>query len=350
MGSVEIYTFQELQKFGVENFLLKNPLNLIFHSPKYISLLETLTNSSHKLLAVIVENEILGLMPFIEKDGPFGKVINSMPYYGSHGGVIADDRHVEQQILEAFLNYCEKQKIVSATVIPSFFNENAALYEEILKPDFIDTRIGQFVSFMDLPQQDNVPDKLMEKFHSKTRGHVRKGIKSGLTYKTDAGKEAFDFLRETHVTNCRAIGIVSKSDVFFRSIPELFAEGKDFKLYTAWHEGRPVAAMLCLYYNKTMEYYCPVIVEESRPLQPLSFLVYNAMIEGVENGYQFWNWGGTAPSAQGVYDFKSRWGTTDKNYNYYTRVFDQELFNLSRAELLEHYPYFFVVPFSKLQK
>ena len=351
MANIQPYTFTELEKFGLEQFLLQDPLNLIYCTPKYISLVEKISGAPHKVLAKIEGNQIKGLMSFIEKEGPFGKVINSLPYYGSHGGVITDDLQTEKEILEAFVNYCNANSVISATIIPSFFKENTELYSGFFEPDFEDERIGQFVNMSEIKTgtKEEIGERLMEKFHSKTRGHIRKAIKSEVSVKVNSGKEVLDFLKHTHEVNCKAINIVAKTDSFFYGLHEIFEEDKDFKIYTAWHNDKPIAAMLCLYYNGTIEYYCPATIEEFRVLQPLSLLAYNAMIDGVVNGYKYWNWGGTSLTAQGVYDFKARWGTTDKNYKYYTRVFDKSIYKLKKEDIMANYPYFFVIPFNKIQ-
>ncbi len=351
MSTIGLYTFNELQKYRVDEFLLNDKLNLIYSSPKYIFLIEKISNANHKIIAKIDHNTIKGLMPFIEKHGPFGKVVNSLPYYGSHGGVITSDLETEKEILTHFLKYCEENKIISATLIPSFFKGNTELYSSFFAPDFEDERIGQFVNIgtIKATNKEEIAERLMEKFHSKTRGHVRKAIKSGVNVTVDSKKESLDFLKHTHEVNCKAINIVAKTDSFFYNLHELFDEGKDFKIYTAWHENKPIAAMLCLYYNKTIEYYCPATIEEFRILQPLSALIHSAMIDGVADGYEYWNWGGTSLTAQGVYDFKTRWGTTDKNYKYYTKVFDKSIYHLKKEDIMNNYPYFFVIPFHKIQ-
>ncbi|MCD6068695.1 MAG: hypothetical protein K0S33_3521 [Bacteroidetes bacterium] len=351
MSGIKIYTFSDLHPFGLEQFLLSDPLNIIYCTPNYISLLERITGAPHKVLAKIENAQIKGFLPFMEKAGPFGKVINSLPYYGSHGGAITGDLQTEKELMEAFVNYCQDNSVISATLIPSFFKENTELYSGFFAPDFEDERIGQFVNMSEIKgsSKQEIADCLMEKFHSKTRGHIRKAIKSDVTVRVDAGKEALGFLKHTHEVNCKAINIVAKTDSFFYGLHEVFEEGKDFNIYTAWHEDKPIAAMLCLYYNKTIEYYCPATIEEFRVLQPLSLLAYSAMIDGVDNGYTYWNWGGTSLSAQGVYDFKARWGTTDKNYKYFTRVFDKSIYKLKKEDIMANYPYFFVIPFNKIQ-
>ena len=68
----------------------------------------------------------------------------------------------------------------------------------------------------------------------------------------------------------------------------------------------------------------------------------------VEKKMQLWNWGGTWLSQNGVYQFKSRWGTKDYPYFYHVRVVDPAgmLEEVREDELLASYPYFYTIPFS----
>ena len=129
---------------------------------------------------------------------------------------------------------------------------------------------------------------------------------------------------------------------------DIFTPGSDYNLYLAYYDGKPVAGLLLFYFNKTVEYFTPVIKAEYRNIQPLSLLIYEAMEDSLMQGYRYWNWGGTWVTQDGVYRFKKRWGTQDHPYYYYTRVYNDSMFRLSKEELLKEYPDFYVVPFDKL--
>ena len=98
-----------------------------------------------------------------------------------------------------------------------------------------------------------------------------------------------------------------------------------------------------------VEYYTPVIINEYRSLQPLSLLITQAMFDASNLGFNWWNWGGTWQTQQGVYKFKSRWNTLDFEYNYYVKVNNKDLYFISKESLLKEYEGFYVFPFSKLK-
>lgn len=84
---------------------------------------------------------------------------------------------------------------------------------------------------------------------------------------------------------------IAKSDRFFNLIPQIFEYGKDYKIYTGFLNNEPIAALLIFYFNKTVEYFTPVVVENYRSYQALSLVIYEAMKDAVKDGYEWWNWG-----------------------------------------------------------
>jgi lipid II:glycine glycyltransferase (peptidoglycan interpeptide bridge formation enzyme) len=207
-----------------------------------------------------------------------------------------------------------------------------------------DIRIGQLT---DIACDTNHAATLMQRYHSKTRNMVRKAEKQGFGVSIE--NDAFDFLYNTHLENMQVIGGTAKSPAFFEAVAKHFVAGKDYNIWVARHNNVPIAAMLLFYFSDMVEYFTPVIVEQWREAQPLSLLIYHAMIAASQAGYKQWNWGGTWVNQEGVYHFKKRWGAEDRRYHYYTHIQNPALYTTTPAELLQHYPGFFMLPFSALK-
>jgi lipid II:glycine glycyltransferase (peptidoglycan interpeptide bridge formation enzyme) len=207
----------------------------------------------------------------------------------------------------------------------------------------LDERIGQLTP---LPSAGDVDATLLQSFHYKTRNMIRKAEKLGV--KVEVDNDAMSFLLKVHEENMREIGGLAKSQRFFDLLPQHFRSGNDYRLYVARLDGEPVAAVLVFFYNRTAEYYTPVVLKEHRNSQALSAAIFRAMCDAATQGYLWWNWGGTWLSQDGVYRFKSRWGTKDLSYRYYTCVHNPAILKVGRAELLAAYPSFYTVPFSVL--
>lgn len=324
-----------------EAFVLAQPNTLLYQSWSYQRLLVRLLGCRQQsLLALDGHGSILAVLPLMAMDGPLGSVLNSLPFFGSNGGIIGQNLDARAQLLRTYSEMAHASGIAAATIIENPLSpENA----EELDHDLIDERIGQMTP---LPVAGDRKAALMQSFHHKTRNMIRKAEKLGV--ETSVDNEAMPFLVAVHEENMREIRGMSKSTSFFNSLPQYFRPGHDYRLYVARLNGDAVAAVLVFFYNRTVEYYTPVLRKQYRESQALSAAIFRAMYDAACLGYVWWNWGGTWRSQEGVYRFKSRWGTQDLPYRYFVTVNNPEVMNADRADLLAAYPSFFTVPFSKL--
>lgn len=288
----------------------------------------------------------VGILPIMATDGPKGTVLNSLPFFGSHGGVLADSREAMTALIADFNAMANGPGVVAATLVANPLDtiDYAALDHELT-----DGRIGQFTPLPEATGETGMlDDSLMALYHQKTRNMVRKAVKTVSRVVIDNG--AFDFLRQVHYENMNALGGIAKPDAFFELVPKHFEAGVDFDLFVAEVGGVRAAALLIFYFNGVGEYYTPVVRAEARNSQALSLLIHRAMMKAAERGCRYWNWGGTWSTQHGVYQFKSRWGTEDKPYTYYIRVVDRSVLESSQEDLLRDYPFTYVVPFGALKE
>jgi hypothetical protein len=325
-----------------ENFVLSHKTGLFYYSLNYSLFLSELLEIKIEHVVAFTEDKICGILPLFCKEGKYGKVYNSLPFYGSNGGVLANDDNIAGLLIEEYNKIINQDGVAAATLISNPLSDYP--YKSV-NHELTDSRIGQFT---DLNYQQNNFTDLMEVFHYKTRNMIRKAQKMGIDITVDSA--SLDFIARVHNENMGVIGGQPKSDKFFALIKKYFIEDKDFKIYIATKDGEKISGLLLFYYNGYIEYFVPVIVAEHRNLQPNSLLIYQAMLDGIENGEHSWNWGGTWLTQDGVYRFKSRWGAKDLNYYYYTKINNQDIYNLSRKELLTEYESFYVIPFSSLKQ
>ena len=324
-----------------EALLLARPETLLYQSWRYQSMLTGLLGCSQQgLLALDDSGNLLAALPLMAMDGPLGTVLNSLPFYGSNGGLVGEDPVARAELVAAYNRMVQTPGMASSTIIENPLAPGGA---DGFVHDLIDERIGQLTP---LPLGGNEEAALMQSFHYKTRNMVRKAEKLGVEVVVD--NDAMSFLVEVHEENMREIGGLAKPRRFFDALPEYFRPGQDYRVYVAHLAGEPVAAVLVFYYNRTAEYYTPVVRKEHRESQALSAAIFRAMCDAAALGHAWWNWGGTWLSQDGVYRFKSRWGTQDLCYRYFTSVHNSAVLKASRAELLAAYPSFFTVPFSAL--
>ena len=328
-----------------DDFLLKNKNNLFYASSKYLLFLEKILNCKTHVLIVKVDNSIIACLPLMFKDGNLGRVYNSLPFYGSNGGIISNTESATSLLIKKYNEITSEDNVASSNYIENPLNkinlENAINYNE---EDF---RIGQFTPLnLDNPNELENKDLLMQSLHTKTRNTIRKAIKSEIVVGID--NSSMNFVKKEHVEGMIKINGKPKSDLFFDSISKSFTAGVDYNIFVAKKEDMIIAAVLVFYFNKTVEYFVPVTSEGYRNFQPNSLIIYEAMIDAMNKGYQYWNWGGTWESQSGVYSFKNRWNTLNVNYKYYINVNNKMVYKASKEELLENYNGLYLLPFQKL--
>lgn len=341
-----IRSYTPKDSFAYQAFLDSFQGDYLFYAQRiYIdSILKTITCLEQTL--IYEENgEIKGVLPLLSKEGSLGRVYNSLPFYGSHGGVIANTAEIAQILYDHVLS-------------PSFGGGDKALVMvsenpflpigpmiNFSKDLIIEDRIIQVTPLDILSNEPNQED-LMSLFHYKTRNMVRKSLK--VDFKLIESEDLFEPMYKLHVQNMKAIGGTVKPLSFYNSIRENYEFGFEYKLIGAEYNGELAGVLLLFYHNGVVDYHTPTINVEYRNLQPNSFLIFQSMLDAVRNGHKSWNWGGTWKTQESLYRFKNRWGANDLNYRYLVQVVNEEILKSSPSTLLKEYPFFFTVPFYML--
>lgn len=296
-------------------------------------------------------NEPCGVLPsFFRWRARFGTIANSLPWYGSHGGcwLLDDsDEHARRALLRAFRRRADERSCLSATVVlPLQEASQVETYAAELDTAVRDERVGQVTR---LPEDGpDLESRLLATFRGKTRNLVRKALRQGFEEWCGDEDWAWHVLHELHTENLLAIGGRAKPwDHFAALRRHIPAHAR--RLAIARHEGEPVAALLLLMGGDTIEYLTPAIRKEQRARQPLSFLILRGMMEAVEKGHAWWNWGGTWTSQRSLHHFKAGFGARDQPYSYVVRAGDglPPTLGALREHLPDIFPYYYVYPFHR---
>lgn len=354
--AIKVEALRPAQEEAYSDLLLSRDDTLIYASIAYRNFLRKVLNKSQDVyLAAWDGDRIVGALPgFVSTDGECGKLLNSLPFFGSNGGLVVapnlrDASVVKSALLRAFGKLAETERVASSTIISNPLDPDVATYETQTGFTHRDERIGQFTPLPVACAGTDINNTLMASFHQKTRNMIRKGLKSEFTIRQSGEESILRKLHKLHLENMGAIGGQAKGWHVFEAIRECFTYDREYRVYVAEWGDEMIGALLVLNFNKTAEYFIPAIAPTYRTDQALSALIFQAMQDATARGYQWWNWGGTWLSQEGVYRFKSRWGTRDMRYYYYTSVREPNLLERSPERLLECFPYFFSVPFHALR-
>jgi hypothetical protein len=330
--------------------------SLLYVTLKYRDFLRrVLPQSRDRYLVAYQAGRMVGTLPaFIKSNATHGNVLNSLPFYGSNGGVqvspeVGDPEAVKVRLLDAFGDLAAQEGVVASTLISSPLSEDDEIYERHTRYAHKDHRIGQLTLLPQGVDASEVEDSLMARFHKKTRNSIRKAKKSGINIEHSDSRGALNRLADLHRQNIEAMGGIHKPLSVFEDIRQSFSYDRDYRVYIAKKDQAIIGALLVFFHNRTAEYFTPAVDAVFRSDQPGSLLAFEGMLEAVRRGFAYWNWGGTWTTQEGVYRFKSRFGAQDMRYTYYIRELDPSLRQLSRDDILAAYPYFYVLPFGILE-
>lgn len=330
---------------GWDEFVATRSELSVYYTLAYRDLLRRLVPGAPEyLVALDGPTRVAGILPLFACPGPFGEVVNSLPFYGSHGGIVAESEEARSALVAAYHERVGRQGVATATVVGNPFGEDDGLAG--LRADVTDQRIAQYTPLDVAAPGTDPEDALMASFHQKARNLVRKGARQGFEVMVE--NDAWEPLQRIHEETMHAVGRTPKPDAFYAAVAATLLPGTGYRIYVAREQGEVVAALLNLYHGRFVEYFMPVIVHEHRERQPLSHLIFRAMSDAARDGYAIWNWGGTWLTQDGLYQFKRRWGTVEKEYRYSIAVNDPTIAERTPAELAAGYPLTFAYPFNLL--
>ncbi|MDH3999149.1 MAG: GNAT family N-acetyltransferase, partial [Desulfuromonadales bacterium] len=296
MASLEFLNEDNIERY--ESFLGRCPNAMLYSSINYRRFLQRILPAASSRYLLAVENgEVIGALPTFVVDGPHGKVMNSLPFYGSNGGVllsrdVVSSEKVADLLLDGYDAMAVEEGIAVSTLITSPLMTREEDPSHRFSSCLVDERIGQLTPLANAESSDCSGDDLMGLFHQKTRNSVRKGLKSGFAFTHCDSLASMQRLAELHATNMRAIGGLAKPEGVFDAIRNVFDYDRDYRVYTATIDGEIVAALLVFFFNGIVEYFTPAVDENFRSQQPMSALIFHAMQDSVQRGARWWNWGG----------------------------------------------------------
>ena len=326
------------------------PDSLIYYTSRYRAFLQrVLPGVESSVLVAREAGRSVGFLPFsIKTDREWGGVLNSQPFFGSHGGVMVAPgvagESVGRSLYGALSEVARSRQLAAFTVVENLLQPLSESDQQALGTEVVDYRIGQFTPLPDAT--GDVEAEVFSRLHLKTRNAVRKGRKAQLRIECTTDPDVLAWFQRVHEASILALGGVPKPLEVFRALFDVFGPAGQVRLYVGRKDAAPVCGLLVLLHGQTVEYYTPVVEDAHRDSQALSGLIVDVMIAAAREGYRTWNWGGTWPSQAGVYRFKSRWGAEERQYRYHGRILNPAITRAGKQEILTRFPSFYVYKFA----
>lgn len=321
------------------------PQAMMTHCPEWLDMLGAVTGSPVEILAAWDHDGLAGALPLaLSPDRGAGRVLNSLPFFGSHGGPLcrrdAAREEVQAALLEAFDQVARESGCRAATLILTPYETGLDDLRRLFGPDEEDWRIGQITP---LPED---PERILEEcVEGKRRNNIRNAQRKGVSVRQRHDDEALDWLRAMHEQGIGAKGGRTKPAGFFDWARDSARAGGLCTFLFAELDGRLAAGALLGRFGDCWEYLVPVLDNALQDSNALPLLVYEGMRRAAQAGARKWNFGGTWESQEGVYRFKKQFGAEDISYRYLIRIYDRSLPQMTGARLSEAFPLFYSLPF-----
>jgi hypothetical protein len=336
---IKIVERNSLDEASYNSLLLQVKPQAIYTNLEFLDAIASHTNSKLYFVVSTEDGIINSALPFCIYAGVYGSVINSLPFFGSHGGIISLKKSISasKKIVDTLLAYAKTIDCAAVTVIEPLLNREP---QEIFKDfDYRDSRIGLYNEVISGCDSEDI----INSFDSRARNSIKKAIRSGVTVVESHSLESIEFLARVHVENMTSAGRKAKSKDFF--IEFLSRISRDNWIILEAHiEEERIASLLLIFSSDIVEYFTPVTLTEYKQLQPMSLLIMRGFIFAKEKRISYWNWGGTWRTQTGVYKFKKQWNPKETQYSYYTTLLNKSILEVDAQKVMSSYPFFYVYP------
>ncbi len=351
---------------AVASVLRRCPDAPAFARPEYHRCLAAMTGGRLVRAVAGPADASEGVITWLEGGPPDGRVLNALPWFGSHGSpsVAADLPDAAADAVAASLAGARGEAagepgVRSACLVLGLGEtaERRRAIEAAFGAEVADERIAQRTPLPKVADgggdADAVGRTLLEEvFGQKTRNLVRKGLRESLRIAVQDDAEAWDRLHELHAAGMRAIGGPVKPPEHLAALRRLPEAHRELWTATDPDDGRIVAAVLLLRWGGTVEYLVPAVAAEARPRQPISAIVHHAMVAATLRGDRWWNWGGTGRTQRSLHHFKAGFGAVDVPYAVLCRCGPgglEPLRSRGPAGLAADAPWFYAWPYDRLE-
>ncbi|MFC1608182.1 GNAT family N-acetyltransferase [Candidatus Latescibacterota bacterium] len=341
---VEILSIQSEQSYNA--FMNKVVTSHLSHTLLWRDVLLQMKCGEPVYWLAFQDGELLGVLPSFVLRNQRGSVLNSLPFFQSTGGVVAfpeldPDTHIEltSRLLQAMLEWCSSHEINSATVIGSPFHNNTTVVSSQITPDYLGKRT---VRVIDLTGPLDFRQSVVWTINKAAKCNMKIQYASTLP----EAKLVYDIYRE----NMIRIDVEPTGWTFFEHLFRLTSDEGISRFIWAEYKNEPVASMVLLWYRGIVDYYAIGSTDVGREIQANTWLCSTQIKAAQDDGFTWWNW--MASPTEQVYNYKKRYGGTDRTYPIMTWVFKDisTWKHLSPDEIAKLFPGYYVIPYHILHQ
>lgn len=279
-------------------FVESHPQGTPFHRTAWRDCICETFGYQPRLMLAEEGGRVRAVLPLFLVSTPLaGRILLSSPF-AVYGGILASDEEARLAIKSGLEDLARAEK-VDYVELRSAWESQCLGYE----------RIRRYVTFThDLQGSE---EELLYTIPKKTRNLIRKSLKCNLTARKAEDLEPF---YRIYFTNLRRLGTPAFPRHFFPRILRAF--GDSVYVLEILHESRPVAVMLTFEYKGAIMPYYGASDRDAHHLAPNNYLYWELMRSGLERGMRVLDFGRSKKIDDGVFFFKSQWGSQMRELPY----------------------------------
>jgi len=167
---------------------------------------------------------------------------------------------------------------------------------------------------------------LYKELRDSTKRNIKKAKAEKVEIKTSDQPESIDQFYSLNSVTRKRHGLPPQPLSFFKNIFELIIKKGKGIVVLGLYEGKAIAASVFFHFDKKAVYKYGASDLEYQSLRANNLVMWEAIRWYSQNGYKSLCLGRTEPENQGLIQFKSGWGATEQQINYYRYDFKKGSF------------------------
>lgn len=290
----------------------------------------------------------VGVLPLYLYRGKFGNIMTSVPQPGPLGGISCVDGYNEKESLyKALITYAadlgREKECCLLTIITNPFAHDDALYKKFLLPEY---ELENFTQFIDLNNSDYVITSKNIKRDLKT------SISGGVTIKEAVSAYDFDALYKIHSKRQVEISAIPLDKRLLENIFNIACRANKAKIFLAYHDGSIIAGWILIHDKLIADVFVIAADSAFDRIFPNFALADYSIRWAQGKGTRLYNWQSSPGRSSGVYKFKTRWGSKEAGYYFFSKALGDvsRIMNSNFSEVRGAYTNHFLLPYEAAGK
>jgi lipid II:glycine glycyltransferase (peptidoglycan interpeptide bridge formation enzyme) len=320
-----------------DNLVLSHPDYSFFHSSAWAKVLSEAYGYTPLYFTVFQDEKLSALLPLMEVDSFLtGKRGVSLPFTDYCEPIVSDG--ITFQELLNFVLAEGKERNWKYLELRSFKNLSPSDL-----PSF--TYLGHTLNLSDKENQT------FSSFRDSTKRNIKKANKEGVEVKIFHSAESVGEFYRLNCTTRKQHGLPPQPYLFFKKVYDQIIHKNLGFVVLACFKDKPIAGAVYFYFGEKTVYKYGASDLNYQNLRANNLVMWEAVKWCCQNGFKHFCFGRTEPENQGLIQFKSGWGTTEQQINYYKYDFKKGSFVSSPSKVTDfHNRIFKNIPLPILNK